>query len=112
MWPLVVGKIVHGSTLYPLTPFNSIYHVFKENNHDSYLFVFFICLNNLNNSIGVLAMQMELINTIQPYNSFLRPNEFVKQLLSISALNIHVEIYQHNFIHQKLTITHFNYCTK
>lgn len=51
-------------------------------------------------------MQMELINTIQPNNSCLRPSEFVKQLLSISALNIHVEIYHHNFIHQKLTMTH------
>lgn len=71
----------------------------------------FICLNNLNNSIDVLAMQMELINTIQPNNSCLHPSEFVKQLLSISALNIHVEIYHHNFIHQN-TITHFNYCTQ
>lgn len=37
---LVVGKNVHGSTLHPLTPYNSIYRVFKENNHVSYLFLF------------------------------------------------------------------------
>lgn len=33
------------------------------------------------------------------------PSKFVKQLLSISAL--HTQIYHHNNIHQKLTITHF-----
>lgn len=41
LWHSVVvkKKNVEGSTLRPLTPSNSIYRVFQENNHASYLFV-------------------------------------------------------------------------